>query len=45
MAASLADTYELVHDSLTDPSCGYDPDAAAGRIASTEEIRTILGIL
>jgi hypothetical protein len=45
VATSLADTYELVHDSLSDPSCGYDPDVNFGHRASTEEIRTILGIL
>ena len=44
VANSLAWTYQLVHDSLSDPSCGYDPDAAA-RTASPEEIRTIVGIL
>ena len=44
VANSLAETYQLVHDSLSDPSCGYDPEAA-GRTASPEEIRTILGIL
>jgi len=45
VANSLAETYQLVRDSLSDPSCGYDPDADVGRTASTEEIRTILGIL
>lgn len=47
VAAALADAYQVVYDSLADPSCGYGEEAAAsGALKHTPEaIRTILGIV
>lgn len=47
VAMLLSDAYQVVHECLTDPECGYseDPAAAAAAKRTPEEIRTILGIV